>query len=425
MHDPDPAELLAEHATWLRGLARALVRDEALADDLAQDAAVAALERPPTHGSSVRAWLRSVVVNRLRELTRERAHRESRERLAARAEAVPASDELVARVQIEQLVVDRVLALDDAHRTVLLMRFHDGLPPREIARVLGIPVATVKSRLERALAKLRLALDREHGGDRRAWLSAVLPLAWEFRSAAWKAGGAWMGAKIVTGVVVLGALVAWWALAPSSAPGERARVAASWERVSPMPQEDAERDGPGTTSPAATSRSEVALVAGASPSPAAPASAGAFAVRGRVLDATGAPLAGVRVAPDVALETERAQSSSNEDGARTLGSEPRDATPASAASHSTSSSRDAVANAASSEMLSSALPEASADSLRGAISARDGGFELAVDGERASLVIDDARWATIRPGSWRRESALSPIVVGARAIAVDGVVVDP
>jgi len=41
----------------------------------------------------------------------------------------------------------------------------------------GVPVATVHTRLSRALEKLRARLDREHGGKRRAWLVPVAGLA--------------------------------------------------------------------------------------------------------------------------------------------------------------------------------------------------------------------------------------------------------
>lgn len=402
MNPPDPAELLAEHTTWLRSLSRALVRDEALADDLAQDAAVAALERPPAHGASVRAWLRSVVVNRVRELARERAHRESRERLASRPEAQPASDELVARVQIERLVVDRLLALDEAHRTVLLMRFHEDLPPREIARALALPVATVKSRLERGLAKLRAALDREHGGDRRAWLSAVLPLAWEFRSASWKAGGALMGAKVVAGVVAFGALLAWWALAPGSAVVEPGHALARAEPASSIAVETTSPTDE-SAQPSASPRSEVAQAGNVASARANPEAPDVRVVRGRVLDENGAPLAGVLVGTEAAQPAGSQGEGSSEAGA--------------------GGSLDLATPAVDAERRS-ASTESRRDASRSVLSARDGAFALELDGDRASIVILDPLWATVRPGLWRRESALAPTVVGARAIAIDGVVLD-
>ena len=78
-------ELLA-HQTLVRSLARALVRDEHEADDLAQEAWVRALHSPPVHPGAIRTWFRRVIgnlwKNRLRSLERTTA----REREAARPE---------------------------------------------------------------------------------------------------------------------------------------------------------------------------------------------------------------------------------------------------------------------------------------------------------------------------------------------------
>jgi protocatechuate 3,4-dioxygenase beta subunit len=73
-------------------------------------------------------------------------------------------------------VVDAVLALDEPYRSTITLRYFDELSPQEIARQLGVPVRTVKTRLRRALEQLQGRLDRVHGGDRGAWCLALLPL---------------------------------------------------------------------------------------------------------------------------------------------------------------------------------------------------------------------------------------------------------
>ena len=78
----DPALLLAE-TEWLRALAAALVRDPGAVDDAAQEAAVAALEHPPT--GERRAWLAVVLRNFVRQRRRGEGRRERRERASARA----------------------------------------------------------------------------------------------------------------------------------------------------------------------------------------------------------------------------------------------------------------------------------------------------------------------------------------------------
>jgi hypothetical protein len=81
------------------------------------------------------------------------------------------------RLALQRVIGDAVTALDEPYRTMILLRFYDGIPPREIARRLEIPVDTVKSRLRRGLGQLRAALDRAHGGDRGVWSALLLPLA--------------------------------------------------------------------------------------------------------------------------------------------------------------------------------------------------------------------------------------------------------
>ncbi|HVS16998.1 MAG TPA: sigma-70 region 4 domain-containing protein [Planctomycetota bacterium] len=56
-----------------------------------------------------------------------------------------------------------VLELEEPSRTVVLLRYYTQLPPRTIARRLGVPVTTVHGRLQRGLRRLRDQLDRGHG----------------------------------------------------------------------------------------------------------------------------------------------------------------------------------------------------------------------------------------------------------------------
>ena len=56
-----------------------------------------------------------------------------------------------------------VAALPEKSRAIVVLRYQEDLDPAEIARVLGIPVGTVKSQLQRALALLREKLSRSLG----------------------------------------------------------------------------------------------------------------------------------------------------------------------------------------------------------------------------------------------------------------------
>lgn len=170
---PSPEAILSE-ADFVRSLARSLLADPQGADDLAQDTLIAALERPPARHASLRAWLASVVRNGARQRAREEGRRRRREEASGDREPPPTPDEILAREALRRRVVDAVLALDAATRDVLLLRHWEALAAREIARRLGIPVETVRTRIKRGHARLRAVLEEERGAD---WRRALLPLA--------------------------------------------------------------------------------------------------------------------------------------------------------------------------------------------------------------------------------------------------------
>ena len=152
------AQSLLDHAGWVRNLARKLVGDPNLADDLVQETWVKALQRPPT-GGNLRAWLASVLRNIVRQRHRADTRRQRYETAGSSAESVPATSDLVEQVATEKHIVEGVLGLDEPYRTAVLMRFYEDLPPRKIAASLGVPVSTVHTRITRGLEKLRSRLD--------------------------------------------------------------------------------------------------------------------------------------------------------------------------------------------------------------------------------------------------------------------------
>lgn len=90
-------EDLVAHDAWVRALARRLLTDENTAEDIAQNAMMAALERPPRKRAAVRAWLGRVVRNLVFMENRTLARRRLRERRAARSELLPSVEELAGR----------------------------------------------------------------------------------------------------------------------------------------------------------------------------------------------------------------------------------------------------------------------------------------------------------------------------------------
>jgi RNA polymerase sigma-70 factor (ECF subfamily) len=194
-------EKLLEHAMWLRRLAASLVGDGA--DDAVQDTWVAALRRPPSEDRPLRPWFARVLRNAGRFRRRSDANRAAREAaVAAEAEgATPTSEELLARHELQQLLARFVTELAEPFRTAILLRYAEGLEPKQIARRLGVPPGTVRWRIKEGLERLRVRLDEEHGGNRKTWLLALAPIAlWPRGSRA--AGAAAVAAAVACVVIV-------------------------------------------------------------------------------------------------------------------------------------------------------------------------------------------------------------------------------
>ena len=225
---PDDLQRLLAEAPFVRALARSLVADEA--DDVAQQAYLQALGSPAVP-SRPRAWLSRIVQHLAVDLRRRRARRQLREREAAVHERLPSSRELLEVEERRRELVAAVDALPVDQRAVVLLRYYEGLPPRRIAVELGVPVATVWSRLHEALTALRAKLDREHG-ERRAWLVPLAALAEAPRALPWRevvlgGGGTLIGvmamtakAKVLAAVAVVMLAAGAWMLWPGGgAPG--------------------------------------------------------------------------------------------------------------------------------------------------------------------------------------------------------------
>ena len=140
-------------------LAYAVLRDRQAAEDAVQESAVRAWRSFAMlrDASRARAWFLKIVLNQCRATMRTRWWRW---RLAG--------DRMDVEVDGEQAGVERRLDLERAlrrlsreQRAVLFLFFQLDLPQEEVARVLGVRVGTVKSRLHRAVARLREAADPE------------------------------------------------------------------------------------------------------------------------------------------------------------------------------------------------------------------------------------------------------------------------
>src|SRR5262249_28943824 len=177
-----------ESPKLIAGLAR-IVRDVGVAEDLAQDALVAALEQWPASGvpNNPGAWLMAAAKHRaidhLRRNTRlERKHRElgreieaERELAAADLDATLDDDVGDDLLRLMFTACHPILSTDA--RVALTLRLLGGLTTEEIARAFLVPEPTIAQRVVRAkrtLAKERIAFEVPRGADRAARLSSVL-----------------------------------------------------------------------------------------------------------------------------------------------------------------------------------------------------------------------------------------------------------
>lgn len=138
--------------------ALAITGRAALAEDVAQDAferAFAALERFD-EDRPFAPWLHRIVLNRALDLVR------AERRLVGLDEAA-APRAWAAGEDVDRPALEALARLSPERRAVVVMRHLLGYSPPEIAEIAGLPLGTVNSRLGRALAELRAALEGPDG----------------------------------------------------------------------------------------------------------------------------------------------------------------------------------------------------------------------------------------------------------------------
>lgn len=158
-YECDFAGLVRKHQAMVFSLAWHYLRDRAVAEEVAQEVFfglhrnIASIESD-AHAAS---WLRKVVVQRAIDEGRRRIRQPQTalEELPPLATPGAPGDPLL-RETLRRLVA----ALPEGPRMAMVLRYQEDLDPAEIAEVLGMPVATVKSHLHRSLGLLREKLTR-------------------------------------------------------------------------------------------------------------------------------------------------------------------------------------------------------------------------------------------------------------------------
>jgi RNA polymerase sigma-70 factor, ECF subfamily len=172
---PDRAALIEAQIPGLRRFACALLRgDREAADDLVQDT----LERALSHWSlrrnqgNLKGWLYTILYNRFLSDQHRVRRRGPHDALMGETE-LPGVDGGQHSVLEHRDLLRAFAALPEEQRAVLLLVGVEDLSYQEAARVLGVPIGTVMSRLSRGRERLRRALDGELGDNGSRCVAAL------------------------------------------------------------------------------------------------------------------------------------------------------------------------------------------------------------------------------------------------------------
>ncbi|TIS53351.1 RNA polymerase sigma factor [Mesorhizobium sp.] len=163
--------IIKTHNQRLYRIARGVVRNDSEAEDIVQEAYVRAFAHLDTFRgeSSLATWLSRIVLNealgRLRKRRRTVAMPENPQAEIIKFPLNPSDDpeRTMAQRQILELVERATDSLPDVYRTVFVARVIEGLSIEETAELLSVRPETVKTRLHRARALVRKALDDQIG----------------------------------------------------------------------------------------------------------------------------------------------------------------------------------------------------------------------------------------------------------------------
>ncbi|WP_127901132.1 RNA polymerase sigma factor [Solirhodobacter olei] len=161
----DPRDELPEHLASLRAFALSLTREDASADDLVQDTLVKAWTNIDKFepGTNLKAWLFTILRNAFYS-ERRKHRREVQDSGGVHAAALvekPAHDARLAFGEFTRAFSE----LSPEHREVLVLVGAEGFSYEEAAKMMGVARGTVKSRANRARARLAELMGLDAGED--------------------------------------------------------------------------------------------------------------------------------------------------------------------------------------------------------------------------------------------------------------------
>lgn len=159
---PDFPALVRQHQRMVFSIAVHMVRDRMAAEEIAQDVFLKLHQEMASMKSAahVEHWLRRVTVHRAIDYGRK--HRSDPD-VALDELQMPAKEAAGNDIFLARRLRTLVASLPEKARAVVVLRYQEDMMPEEIAKLLEMPVGTVKSHLQRSLAMLRDKLGRTMG----------------------------------------------------------------------------------------------------------------------------------------------------------------------------------------------------------------------------------------------------------------------
>lgn len=164
----DFGELVRRHQSMVFSVCRHFLHDRDQAEDVAQEVFLGLHRNLESIQSEAHAghWLRKVAVQRSIDAGRRR---QRRPQVALADVAEPAAETAVRDPMLGETLRRLIATLPETPRMVMVLRYQEDLEPAEIGQVMEMPVATVKSHLQRSLALLREKLARRGVREER-WI---------------------------------------------------------------------------------------------------------------------------------------------------------------------------------------------------------------------------------------------------------------
>jgi RNA polymerase sigma-70 factor, ECF subfamily len=157
-------EVIDEHGAYVYGMARRVLQDADMAEEVAQDTFVALWRRPGAFDADrgrLRSFLVGVARNKAIDLVRRQESRRRTAEVLKQEFDVQHEASATDRVEDQQGIRAALAQLPEQQREALLLAYFGGRTYREVAEELGIPEGTAKTRLRDGLTKLRVLMAGE------------------------------------------------------------------------------------------------------------------------------------------------------------------------------------------------------------------------------------------------------------------------